>query len=173
MVLRQFAFMVEGEPSDVQVNALFVRCDDLTVEFDAPAGRASVWFDRDAPTAIDGIVSAVRDLDAVGLEIAATVADDDLVTVATIAERIGRSHEAVRLMTTGATGAGGFPAPVDWATGERCFRWREVASWLSTHQGYEMPDVAPIIEAVNLGLRLRVLAPRVDRIAALRSLLPG
>lgn len=172
MALRQFVFVVLDEPTDGQVTELFVRADDLTIEFHASVGRASVAFDRDAPTAVDAIVSAVRDLDGAGLTIAEVTEDDDLVTVATIAERTGRSPEAIGLMVSGATGPGGFPAPVDRAATERCFRWREVAPWLSTHQGYEVPNADPAIEAVNLGLRLRALAPRVERIGVLRSLLP-
>jgi hypothetical protein len=129
-----------------------------------------ISFDRDAPTLIDAIVSAVRDLDAIGVQ-AASVRDGDLVTIAMIAERVGRSQEAVRLWVVGRTGAGAFPAPVDSRLGMAYYRWSQVAAWLRERMGIAVADPEPILAAVNLALQLRALAPRVSRMDAIRALI--
>jgi hypothetical protein len=173
MALRQFVLVVD-EVSDVRLRALFGRCDDVTVS--VVDGRIEAAFDRDAPSLLDGVVSGVRDLDAAGLVAVRAGPDEDPVTVATIAERMGRNPAAVLRWATGDVGPGGFPPPVDrtvLAGVEPCYPWRAVAPWLARHLGYAEPAVAPAFEAVNHALRLRELAPLVERIAAVRSLIPG
>ena len=170
MALRQFVMVLAEAPTVQQVGMLFTRVDDLTVGVD-DTGRAEVAFDRDGPTMVDAIVSAVRDLDVVGLVATEVCPDDDLVTAATVAERLDRPVDAVRRWATGVTGPGGFPPPVDWAYENPCYRWSEVIPWLRRHVNVEPPNVGPTLTAVNLALQLRALAPQVERIGAIRSLI--
>jgi hypothetical protein len=112
----------------------------------------------------------VRDLDAIGVQ-ATGVRQDDLVTLATIADRVGRSHEAVRLWAAGRTGPGTFPPPADSRPGTAYYRWSRVAPWLRERMGIPVADPEPVLTAVNLALQLRALAPRVSRMDAIRALI--
>jgi hypothetical protein len=178
MRMRQFRLLVAGEMAEAAADALFGRADDLCVETlpvggslpvvpSLPPGDGSVaawvsWvaFDRAAPTFIDAVVSGVRDLDAAGLGIAAALPDDSLVTAEVVAERVGWAVEAVRDR---------LPAPVGAHPRRPVFDWGEV---LESGSGFaSLVDEEAALEAVSLALRLRGLAPRLERMAAIRSLL--
>jgi hypothetical protein len=116
------------------------------------------------------VVSAVRDLDTVGVR-AVSVRDDELVTIAAIAARAGRSPETVRLWVAGRTGPGGFPEPVENRLGVAHYRWGQVAPWLRAHTGVALADPAPVLVAVNLALQLRAVAPRIPRMDMIRALI--
>lgn len=181
MRLRQFRLVIDGEPGEAAADALFGRADDLCVEaagsrprpahdFDglpcavAPSGpRAWVAFDRMAPTLADAVVSGVRDLDAAGLATAAAVADDPLVTAEIIGERVDRPAALVRVW--------GMPEPVYAHPRRPVFDWPAVVRWLTERGGPVPPDPADTLEAATLALRLRSLAPRLERMTPFRSLL--
>jgi hypothetical protein len=171
MRLRQFMFVVDREPTEEQVEYLFDRSDDATVELEPASGEAWVAFDREAPTLVDAIVSGVRDLDSVGIIPRQVRDDDDVVTLGLIAQRIGRPEDAVRRWAMGLTGPGGFPAPVVEHPRRPCYLWSEVVPWLSRHYGHEPQDASMALKAVNLALELRAMGPDVERMAAIRGLL--
>ncbi|MDT4986403.1 MAG: hypothetical protein QOI74_497 [Micromonosporaceae bacterium] len=170
MTLQQFRLVVDQPVDQDTATALAQRCDDVTIERLPPRPGALITFDREAPSLVDAILSAVRDLDAVGLPAARVRDDDDLVTLAIIAERVGRSREAVRLWSVGRTGPGGFPSPVD-ALSVAYYRWSQVAPWLRDRMGMPVPDPEPVLAAVNLALQLRAMAPRLSRMDAVRALI--
>ncbi|WP_433210256.1 hypothetical protein ACQP00_47240 [Dactylosporangium sp. CS-047395] len=182
--MRQFRLLVAGELTEPAADALFVRARDLCVEAlpsrgglpvvpvgwaapPAPPGDDGGWvgwvaFDRPAPTLIDAVVSGVRDLDVAGLAIAAAIADDSLVTAFTIAERGGRMAALVPL--------GSWVRPV--------YDWASCSASGADAPGVDAPgvdasdgDEEAVFEAVSLVLRVRALAPRLERLAPLRSLL--
>ena len=171
MTLQQFALLVDHKPTDDQLRGLFERLRDITVEHDPRHRTAVVTFDRYAPSLVDAILSAVRDVESVGLTALRVRDDDDLVTLADIAERVGRSREAVRLWSLGRTGPGGFPAPVDGGLSTAFYRWSQVAPWIRDRMGMPVNDPEPTLAAVNLALQLRAMAPRVSRMDAVRALL--
>jgi hypothetical protein len=167
-MLRQFRLTV-GEPlDDERVDLLFDRADDLSVEVVPAEGLAWVAFDRVAPTLVDAVVSGVRDLDTAGIGIVRAVPDDPLVTLEVIAARTGRPIEVVR----GWAGAG-FPVPVRDHPRRPVYRWPDVVAWLSRRRLLPAGccDVDVTLEAVTLTLRLRALAPRLERMPPIRSLL--
>jgi len=171
MNVRQFRLLVAGEVTEAQADVLFDRAGDACVEVlpaglsdlpggDGPDGGTVAWvaFDRPAPAMLDAAVSGVRDLDVAGIVAAAAVADDPVVTLEVIAERAGRPVEVVR--------AWDLPAPL-WAHPRRpVYAWPEVAARLGAR-----PDDEAALEAVTLALRLRTLAPRLERMGPIRSLL--
>lgn len=171
MKLQQFGLVVEQPIDDDSTDALIERCGDVAIEYSPDRPGAVVSFDRDAPSLIDAILSAVRDLDAVGIAAIGVLDDGDLVTLAVIAERVGRTREAVRLWTLGRTGPGGFPAPVDHRLKVTLYRWSQVAPWLRDRMGMPVPEPEPVLTAVNLALQLRAMAPRVARMDAIRALI--
>ena len=101
---------------------------------DATVGRRAdgVWtavFYREAPSFEDALKTAIRDIRAAGLAVR-RVEPDDLVTQAEVAERLGRTSESIRLLTTGQRGDHTFPAPVVRTTSRgSLWRWSEVAAW--------------------------------------------
>jgi hypothetical protein len=170
-VLQQFVLLVDQLPSERQLDELCERHPDIAVTFHETEGYAEVAFDRDAPTLIDAIVSGVRDLDRFGLAAKGVRDDDDFVTLADIADRVGKSREAVRLWSLGRTGPGGFPLPVNANISTAYYRWSQVAPWLRTRMGLDLPDPEPVFAAINLALQLRAMAPRVSRMDAVRALI--
>jgi hypothetical protein len=171
MMLQQFGLVVDLPVDDSAIDALFERCGDTAVEQSPDRPGAVISFDREAPTLVDAILSAVRDLDAVGIAAVGVREDSDLVTLAVIAHRVGRSRECVRLWSLGRTGPGGFPAPVDSDLKVALYRWSQVAPWLRERLGMPVPDPEPTLAAVNLALQLRAMAPRVSRMDAVRALI--
>jgi hypothetical protein len=169
--VQQFGLLVERPPDDEQADGMFAHFADLCIE--VGRGTARVLFDRRAPTLGDAIVSAVRDLDRVGLVVLAASEDDDLVTLAVVAARLGLPLDIVQRWAVGIAGPGGFPAPVQPDAVRKCFRWSAVGAWLRAHYRFQEPDASLTFVAVNLALRLRALAPQVDRIELIRALLSG
>ncbi len=89
-------------------------------------------FDRESESAVEAITTAIASLEEGWWpELRVThVEPDDLVTMADIAERLGRSRESVRLWILGERGPGGFPQPSHNALGRsRLWRWGEVLGW--------------------------------------------
>jgi hypothetical protein len=124
---------------------------------------AWVAFDRVAPTLVDAVVSGVRDLDAAGLGTGAAIGDDPLVTVETIGERLGRGAEVVR--------GWDLPEPVVPHPRRPVYDWAEVADAVAARLGLAWREDEATLEAVTLILRVRALAPRLERMPPLRSLL--
>lgn len=173
MPLYQFLLVIPREPTPDEVDAVFSRSDDVSVETDPWIGLPWVAFDREAPTLVDAIVSGIRELDRCGLPPLQVKADDDLVSIGMIAQRVQRSATTVRGWVRGEVGPGQFPPPVDPDELRRpCFRWSDVACWLTEHVRSDPPAaVDRTIDAVNLALRLRSLSSSVERMGAIRGLL--
>ncbi len=145
--------------------------EDMIVRPDPGGPGARIWVRRAAPTPLDAMLAAVRDLDVLGLPpVGAT--DEDLVTIDDIAHRTRRSRTAVRLWAGIAPGRGRFPEPAVPGP-PAAWRWTEVAEWLHLWLGLAPAGYEPVLSAVDLALRLRALAPRISRMAAVRGLVPG
>ncbi|WP_434742316.1 hypothetical protein [Micromonospora sp. SH-82] len=149
-----FTVVLDRQPADDEIDTLFtIGCDDAT--FGTEANLPVVEFDREAETMADAIASAVHHLDRAGLA-AIRVLDQDLVTLADVAERFGQSRESVRRYTTGDRGPGNLPPPVNPAPdGTVFYRWSEVAPWARTHLKIQVPDVDPALVVANLVLQAR------------------
>jgi hypothetical protein len=167
---HRFSIVVDQLVDESAQHAVAQRCPDATITRTPGRPGAVITFGRDAPTLTEAVVSGVRDLDAVGVR-ATSVRDDDLVTIAAIAARAGRSPETIRLWVAGRTGPGGFPEPVEFRLGAAQYRWGRVASWLRANAGVAVADPEPVLIAVNLALQLRAVAPRVPRMDTIRALI--
>ena len=101
---------------------------------DTTVGRGAdgVWtavFDREAPSFEEALKSAISDVRDGGLTVR-RIEPDDLITQAEIADRLGRTSESIRLLSTGQRGDRNFPQPVVRATNRgSLWRWSQVASW--------------------------------------------
>lgn len=170
MTMHTFTLVLDRGPTDDEIDALFgAGCDDAA--FGVEGGLPVAEFDRQADTIADAIATAVRAVESVGLT-ALRLIDQDLVTLADIAQRVGQSRESIRRYVTGERGPGGFPPPVNPARdGALFYRWSEVAPWVSRHLGISVPQVDPSLVVANLVLQARQHRGQVPHMAALSDLL--
>ncbi len=138
---------------------------------DLGVATRSVRQRREAPALADAIVSAVHDIEAAGFAVL-RVLDEDLATLADIADRIGQSRESVRRYAVGERGPGGFPPPANpGREGAVFYRWSEAAPWVRRHLGIDVPDVDPALVVANLVLQARQHRDKVEHMSALSDLL--
>lgn len=161
---------VPGELTDDDLDALYEATEsDATFSRDDQGWSAE--FDRQAHGLAKAVMTAIGQLESapVGVRVRELVSDDEaLVTAADIARRTGRSREAIRLYAEGARNRelGPFPPPVvTFASGQRVWRWGDVAPWLARTLGTE-PRPAEDREAasaINDFLDLRRRMAHVSR----------
>ena len=164
---HSFTLLLRGPDvlTDEHLDALYeAGCDDAL--FGERDGAQYAAFDRHARSfgdalrsAINAVTAAVEGLSVVRIE------PDDLVSMAAIAQRAGRSRESIRLLSTGQRGPGGFPSPVAYADQRtRLWHWPDVARWLTEHDKAQIEVDAPaadLIGAMNAALTLRAHAGRL------------
>jgi hypothetical protein len=112
---------------------------------------------RDAESLTTAIVSVVDDAEAAGFHVMG-VKDEDLVSLKTIARRLDRTYESVRLISQGKRGPGGFPAPLS-GDGWALYSWANVSAWFSKNYGthQSVSDDERLVAAANHLLRARSL----------------
>ena len=170
MQSHTFTVVLSHRPTDEELETLVADgLDDAT--FGLERGVPIAEFDREAPNLAEAISSAVHSLWAAGLE-AVRVIDEDLVTLADVADRLSQSRESVRRYATGRRGPGAFPPPINPARdGTLFYRWSEVAPWVRDRLGIEVPDSNPTLVMANLLLQARGVVDRVEGAPALARLL--
>ena len=156
--------LTELPDEDAVFDALYeAGCDDGS--FGWVDDLAFVDFDREARSLVEAMTTAIRDVESVPPIRVAHVESEDLLTMADIARRLGRTRESVRLLVEGKRGKGGFPAP-ELGTGTwRFWRWSDVLAWLDDIPEAEL-ERARVIDAVNAALELRrrkAALPRAER----------
>jgi hypothetical protein len=166
-----FTLFIQGSDvlDDQNLDMLFeAGCDDAT--FGARDGAQYGEFDREAVSFSAALASAIHDMTNAfpGLEIV-RVEPDDLVSMATIAERSGRSRESIRLLAAEQRGPGGFPPPVAYVDRKtRLWHWPDVAHWLTEHDKAKLDvdrEAADLIAALNAAYDLREHTRRLPKAA--------
>lgn len=126
-----FILILNRPVDEATVDLLFeAGLDDAAVTgFD---GSAALDVDREAPSLLDAIASAVREAESVsGVEVV-RVEEEELVSQADIAERTGRSRQAVNHWIKRDAASSGFPEPAYGAsTRSPLWRWADVQAWLN------------------------------------------
>lgn len=162
MKVQQFTLILEGPDLQdaLHIEALYqAGCDDATV---GRVGAAQYLdFDREAETLADAVLGATEAVEAAvpGARVI-HLEPDDLVTMAEIAQRTGRTRESVRLLIDGERGPGGFPAPAThFRSRNRMWEWQAVRAWFEDALGEKLAtadgDAGSFIAAFNASLRLR------------------
>lgn len=135
MTTYNFTLIIEG--ADLQTtqaqDALYeAGCEDAT--FGVVDGVQYAEFYREADSYGQALTSAMVDVrGAVPGARVVHVEPDELVTMAEIAERLGRSRESIRLLIAGERGPGDFPPPVSHIrTRTRLWRWPDILRWFAT-----------------------------------------
>ncbi|MGH2962460.1 MAG: hypothetical protein ACRDVF_17900 [Microbacterium sp.] len=160
-----FLFQIPGaqEPDEYAVRAYE---DDALQDFSLggpdPSGVFEADFQREARSFPAAVLSALHDLERVFPKaVILRVEPDDLVTIAAIAERVGRSHESIRLLARNERGPGGFPPPAGRLDAKtQVWRWSDAAPWLREHVGeIQGGEHAAFVAALNDILDLRRNTP--------------
>ncbi|MDQ3209955.1 MAG: hypothetical protein M3Q20_02075, partial [Actinomycetota bacterium] len=165
-----FTLIVDGPVDDDRVlDALFeAGCDDAT--FGSVDGAGFADFRRTAPTFLQAVRSAILDIESGSDLRVMRIEPEDLVTMAEIARRLGRSREGVRLLITGERGPGSFPPAVSRVRSRSpLWRWVDVAAWANPALSHRDPDAA-LTASINAALEIRrhrsSLATREQRFVA-------
>jgi hypothetical protein len=134
---QTFTIFFEGpELTDEFLDAAYeAGCGDAV--FGSQAGQLFAEFDREDHDLAKAVASAIVDLAKAdhlvritGLEVG------NPISPSTIADRIGLTREAVRLLSKGERGPGGFPSPVQFVSNRPLYSWAESHMWLD-QAGYQ------------------------------------
>jgi hypothetical protein len=166
--VHSFTLFVEGldVSSDAHIDALHeAGCDDTT--FGVRDGAAYAVFDRMAESFSDALRGAIDDiLRALPQARVVRIEPDDLVTMATIARRCGRTRESIRLLANEGRGPGGFPPPVAYVDERtRLWHWPDVARWLNEHRKTSLEidtEATDLVAAMNAAFDLRDHSDRLQ-----------
>jgi predicted DNA-binding transcriptional regulator AlpA len=155
MSMHEFALTIAGQLDEETLDALFeAGCGDATLS-EGP-GHVLAEFDREAPSLIDAVLSAIAAVESVkDLEVL-HVDPDELVWASEIAQRAGRSRQSIDHLVRGIRGPGDFPAPAHHATRNPLWRWSEVEAWLAAYEGRESDtERSVVLGAINGALQAR------------------
>ena len=160
MATHSFTLILNSDVpfTDEVAESVFLKVGDDTL-FGMCNAAPYIDFDREADSFAKAVLSAIEDVEGIGLRVE-HVEPDDYVNAAEIARRLGRSRENVRQFICGDRGRGDFPPPV-CSVAERSPRWRwaDVAPW-SVREGMlaaEESDRASFLALVNACLDWRRL----------------
>ena len=156
MTQFEFTVVLDRVPNDDEYDLFFeAGLDDTTPE--TRDGRCVLNVNRKAKSLNAAIESVVKDVKKAGFT-AVGIEEEDLVSLRTIAQRMGRSYESVRLLASGKRGPGGFPAPLS-GDGWALYSWVKVSEWFHAHYGVEpnLSDDERVLAATDYLLRAREL----------------
>lgn len=152
-----------GDPEQVADLLYGSGCADATVsvERDGSAGYAD--FDREGDDALTAVVTAVERIETAGYLVDSV--GEDLVSVADIAERTGRSQQTVSAWVNMVRGPGGFPAARTDRHWGALYSWTEITDWLARH---DLADLDPI--AAEVAAACATVSAVLDARAKLRAM---
>jgi hypothetical protein len=157
--MTTFAFRIQlNTPiTDQDADRVYEAAPDEVSLQEGPKGNY-VGFDREAPSFLDAVLDAITTLIQLGLEPLAV--EDELVSVADIAQRTGRTRQSVSMLVSGQRGPGGFPRPIAGNARTHLWNWTDVTSWFQALPNGEpaSDDRSQTIAAVNGALANRLLA---------------
>jgi hypothetical protein len=123
--------------TEEELDALFeAGCDDATFSLERD-GTVLGFFDRDADTQEDAVLSAIDNVESadIGARVLRVTQDDDWITASEIAERVGRTRQSIGLLVRGDRGPGGFPAAVvRHGSRNPLWSWAEVEAWFERYE---------------------------------------
>ena len=157
--MTSFAFRIRlHDPlTDEDADRLYEAFDEEVAIEEGPKGHF-VGFEREAASFLDAVLDAVTKVIDLGFDPLAV--EDELVSMADIAERTGRSRQSVSMLVAGQRGPGGFPPPAAGNVRSPLWHWADVASWFESTTAAEVSfeDRTRTIASINGALANRVLA---------------
>lgn len=153
-----FTLFIRADLSDDETigRLLAAGLDDATFSGSAEWGVADLT--REAPDLAFAIATAIQQIESVFPASVVAVEPAELVTMSTIADRLDRTYESVRLLAAGQRGEGNFPKPADIPNiyGVKMWRWGEVLMWAGKG-GEEELRASAVVTATNALLELRAV----------------
>jgi hypothetical protein len=130
---------------------------DEEIGIEAGPKGTFIEFDRDAASFLDAALDAVTDVIRLGYEPLAV--EDELVSMADIADRTGRSRQSVSMLVNGQRGPGSFPRAAAGNVRSPLWHWADVAVWFEGTEegGADIGDRIRTIASINGALANRVL----------------
>jgi hypothetical protein len=169
MNTHTFMLILDTPIDEATIDLLFdAGLDDAAVTgFD---GHPALDIDREASTLLEAIASAIAEVESVpGIHVL-RVEGEELVSQADIAERTGRSRQAVNHWIKRDADSSGFPQPAYGAsTRSPLWRWADVQTWLEPDSGAD--DRGRIIALANATLIARHSLNDDDERRLVRALL--
>src|ERR1700722_18114035 len=153
----EFSIIASGlDPAaeDFEQRFYDVGCDDATISFQK--GHIIVDFAREAKSIDEAVLSAMKDVEAVGARVE-RIEPDPLVSLADIAARTGMSRAAMTQYSKGQRGKD-FPPPVARVTSDSpLWDWAAVAKWLFQNAKISRDEAiqAEAMKAVNAAIESR------------------
>jgi predicted DNA-binding transcriptional regulator AlpA len=166
-----FTLVLDGvsDLTDEVTDALYGgQCDDALVLM--RDGVVYVDFTREADSFAEAVLSAINDVESseIGARVV-RVEPDDLVDMAEIARRTGRSRESVRQLVHGERGPGTFPPPVaNLRRRSPIWRWTDVMRWFAERQVPSAPSAVPATGSPSVYLDASVLTAALNASLELR-----
>jgi hypothetical protein len=154
MKTHEFTIIASGldpETEDFEDRFFEAGCDDATLSFQK--GVVIIEFYREAVSFSKAVSSAYEAVLRAGATVE-RIEPDYLVSLSEIAERCGKTRQAISLYTNGERD-GGFPAPVARVTSKHpLYDWEEVAEWLVERNALPRDELvrARIVKEANLHL---------------------
>ncbi len=168
MTLFEFSVYLDHQPTDEEQDALYkAGFDDSVVE--VAQGRGIIHVARESDSLVDVILSAFNQAKHAGFDIVG-IDDEDLVTLKTIASRVGRTYESMRLLASGQRGPGDFPPPLS-SHGPSFYSWSAVAVWFETQldERQQVEEQKRTLAAADHLLRARALVPDLEKLSGLTA----
>jgi predicted DNA-binding transcriptional regulator AlpA len=152
-----FRIQLRDAVSDEDADRLYDAFDEEIAVEDGPSGHF-VGFEREAETFLDAVLEALGRVIELGFEPLAV--EDELVSMADIAGRTGRSRQSVSMLVSGQRGPGGFPRPAAGNVRSPLWHWADVAAWLESNEdaSVTVDDRIWTLASINGALANRVLA---------------
>lgn len=142
--------------SEIEDGLFEAGCDDATLSLQF--GVLCLEFSRSADSLKEAILTAIRNVRQAGIGADVVRVDEcNLVTMAEIGRRWGRSRQMVHQYMTGQRGPGGFPAPVcNLSHGKPLWQWCAVTHWLVENDlmRAETLEQAEVVETINTTLEM-------------------
>ena len=171
MTTYAFRIRLRDALADDGADRLYEAFDDEIAVEDGPMGHF-VGFERSADCFLDAVVDAITEVIALGFE--PITVEDELVSMADIAERTGRTRQSVSMIVRGKRGPGGFPRTAAGNVRSPLWHWADVSSWFESAEGSAPPseDRTLLIASINGVLAKRALSKmqradleRIERLA--------
>lgn len=142
---------------DAAADRLYDGFDEEVAVESGPKGHW-VGFEREAESFLDAVLDKIAEVITMGFE--PLLVEDELVSIADIAERTHRTRQSVSMLAKGRRGSGDFPPPVAGNVRSPLWHWADVAAWFERYEGGRgiAPDRLRTIAAINGALSSRALA---------------